>query len=353
MDSGAFVRYKSRTIFLLLIISQSQIGVNNKVSDGKLALRNVGKHAIRQKIYTRSGKITAVTLKRGGSIKQVIYIDVLVCSNMLIDYFLLYAAALLTGRRISRVRLCIAAMLGGISSCKIFLPPINGLADAVIAVCIASAMTAAAFGFCNVITFFKTTGALLAVTMCYGGFMTALWVFAAPQGLHINNGVVYIDIPPLLLIVCTTVCYAVITLFSRYIRGRNLARSRCSVSVKANARTVCFDAIVDTGNLLCEPFSGIPVIVAEREVMQPVLSDEFIGLLDGNTIDSCENTGEKVRVIPYSGINGDGVMLAFFPEDICIEIGDRKYKGVRACIGVLNSAGVGADFKAIVNPDVI
>lgn len=291
--------------------------------------------------------------------RQTIYIDVLVCVNLLVDYFLLYAAAQLTGRRISRVRLCLGAMLGGAASCQLLLPPLPRLLNALSAAAVAGLMTLAAFGRSRLTVFLRTAGALLAVTLCWGGLMTALWAFAAPRGLVVNNGAVYIDIPPAALVVCTAACYAVVSLLSRYVRSRSLARARCgcTVVITAGERSTAVPALLDTGNLLCEPFSGTPVIVAARAAVETILPPGFAALLDGEETFAAPPCG--VRVVPYSGVGGEGVMLAFFPDSITVELGDRRAENVRACIGI-PAGGAGnpesaADggFGAVVNPDVL
>lgn len=284
--------------------------------------------------------------------RQTVYLDVLVAVNFLVDYFLLYAAGQLSASAISRVRLCLGALLGAACSCSILLPPLPAALNCLITIGSCALMTLTAFGFSGWRRFARSMLWVAAVTAGYGGLMLALWLLAEPRGLIINNGAVYIDIPPELLVLATVVCYAITSLYSGQMRKRNLMRSRCRVTITNGGSQVSLDAIVDTGNLLTEPFSGLPVIVAEREALQPVLPEGF---------DSFDKSGEAsagqsppgFRVVPYSGVGGKGIMLAFRPQKITTVLPGGSPRTAEAYIGVLNGGRVGREHRAIVNPDIL
>lgn len=284
--------------------------------------------------------------------RQTIYLDVLIAVNFLVDYFLLYAAGQLSASAISRARLCLGALLGATCSCSILLPPLPFAVNGVITSVSCALMTLIAFGFAGWRRFGRTMLYVAAVTVGYAGLMLALWLVLAPGGLIINNGAVYIDIPPGMLVLVTVVCYAVISLFSGRLRRRNLVRSRCRVTVYDRGRQVSLDAIVDTGNLLTEPFSGLPVIVAEKDALLPVLPEGYDSF--GQAGSFYEGTAPPgLRVVPYSGVGGDGVMLAFRPQRITAQLPGCQPQTAEAYIGVLDGHRVGQEHRAIVNPDVL
>jgi len=279
--------------------------------------------------------------------RQTIYIDVLVSVNLLVDYFLLYAAGQLSAARMSRTRLCLAAFAGACCSCSVLLPAMPLAINALVTVSVCALMTLIAFGFHGVRKFMRTAVYVLLVTVGYAGLMLGVWLAAAPRGLIVNNGAVYIDIPPWLLVAVTAAAYAVLSFFSARLRKRNLMRSRCTVTVSSEGRQICLEAIVDTGNLLSEPFSGLPVIVAEYEALLPVLPAGFERYPD------CAEANTGLRVVPYTGVGGEGVMLAFRPERITAALPGGHPRLAEAYIGVLRTGKVGRDYRAIVNPDIL
>lgn len=279
---------------------------------------------------------------------QTIYLDVLVAVNFLVDYFLLYTAGQLAGAAISRTRLCLGALLGGVCSCSILLPPLPFGVNAAATAALCGAMTALSFGFGGWKRFLRRAAWVLLVTACYGGLMLALWLAAAPRGLIVNNGAVYIDIPPELLVGATVVSYAAVSFFSRRMRKRNLVRSRCTVTIGNCGSRVTLEAIIDTGNLLTEPFSGLPVIVAEHDALLPVLPPDFdrFGSPDAPP-------AKDIRVIPYSGVGGGGILTAFRPEQLTAALPGERPARTDAYIGVLKKGRVGREHQAIVNPDIL
>ena len=54
-----------------------------------------------------------------------IYVDVLVCTNIFINYFILLAISRLSSFSLNRLRIIAGAVLGGIFSLLILLPEIN------------------------------------------------------------------------------------------------------------------------------------------------------------------------------------------------------------------------------------
>ena len=86
-------------------------------------------------------------------------------------------------------------------------------------------------------------------------------------------------------------------------------------------------AFLDTGNMLKEPFSGLPVAVVSYAAIAELLPPEICAVLEeGSEIEwgklekalgSC-GAGLKFRLVPYHSLNHDDYMVAFRPEEITI-----------------------------------
>ena len=88
------------------------------------------------------------------------------------------------------------------------------------------------------------------------------------------------------------------------------------LEVCAAGRTVRFPALIDTGNRLREPLSGLPVLIAER----PLLSDAL------------PETGW--REIRFSAVGGGGSMACFRPSGLWIERGRRRRRAPEVWIAL-------------------
>ena len=288
--------------------------------------------------------------------KPVVYIDVLLTVNLLVDYLLLSVAGRFVPGKLSRGRLLLGAVAGAAASCVILLPRLPFPLGALVNLSTCAAMTLIAYGFGSAGRFLRGLAAMLACTVAYGGFMFALWMFLSPRGLEVRNGVVYINISPGLLISATVICYAAMTVFARVAAKRNIVRSSCALSVQTDLGTARMRGVIDTGNLLTEPFSEYPVILAERAAVAAVLDDDFLAAVDSGCINY--NDPDKTalgggRIIPFSSVGGDGLLLAFKPRLVTIEHNDKKTETDRVYVGVLARGRVSGDGQAIINPDAL
>lgn len=89
------------------------------------------------------------------------------------------------------------------------------------------------------------------------------------------------------------------------------AENTVLLKISTRMGAVELDALIDTGNRLHEPLSGLPVVVVGRRWLK--------GLLD----DSClEQTGGRLRpgfrIVRYGALGGSGEMCCFRPESVCI-----------------------------------
>ena len=144
---------------------------------------------------------------------MTVYADVLFVLNLIIDYFLLRLTAGMLKRDISLWRMLLGATLGAITSLYIFLPQLNPITETVVRIIFCLIISFSAFGFRSKKSFFRATGLFIAVTFGYGGAMTAIWYIFKPDGMIINNSVVYFNISPLFLIVFSVIAYFIILLF--------------------------------------------------------------------------------------------------------------------------------------------
>lgn len=121
----------------------------------------------------------------------VIYLDVLIGLNWVIDYFLLLAAAHLLSRKIRRWRVVLGAALGGAASAMVLMPKINGLLSFLLYAVVAALMVLVTYEFQSARLFLKTLLCFYAVSFSFSGIMYAIWYCAAPQGMIWRSGMVY------------------------------------------------------------------------------------------------------------------------------------------------------------------
>ncbi len=270
---------------------------------------------------------------------MVVYADVLIILNFIVDYFLLKVTALLTKDGTNLKRLLLAALLGGISSLYIFLPSLFWGIEILVNGVISALLTLVCFGFGNKRTFIRRVLTLFAVTFSYAGAMIGVWYVFKPNGMVINNSVVYFNISPMFLILFSVAGYFISFLVRRILPIKSQSERLCALKLKLKEKTVTAAALIDTGNSLSNPFGDGEVIIADRSVVSYLVENE-------------EGAKNRFRAIPCNTVSGTQLLDGFRCDSAEITIGDNTVKLSGPIVAVSNTE-IRGDFKAIINPNSI
>lgn len=249
-------------------------------------------------------------------------------------------------------RMILGSSVGALSSFVIFLPPMNEFLSLIIRLVTAFAVVFATFFPTNRKAFLKAVSAYFLITFCFCGACIAFFMLFSPP-VAIRNGAVYIDISPIMLVGIILVCYIVIRIICK-VSGRSIpSQEICWLTIEHNGEKVKLIAKTDTGNMLKEPFSNLPVIVTEREQLKELLPNE---ISDYFTRAACiTNTSyeymSSIRLIPYNSVGGDGLLPAFKPNSISILLNGKSTK-TEAYIAVTDRK-LSESFSAIVPSELI
>ncbi len=248
--------------------------------------------------------------------KTVVYADVLIVVNIIVNYFLLRTAAAIVSFDFKSVRFLAASVFGGAFSLIIFADELPPVLLTVIKFAFMLAMTATAFGFVSLKRFIKCCAAFFIANIAFAGLMLAGCTFVFPNSVIYKNSVVYFDMDILTLTVAAVVSYVVLSALSRAMRNRTPPQSVYGIRICKDGQVVEGKALFDTGNSLCDSFSGRPVVIAEKSFAKALVPK-------GTAFEPTEMHG--FRLIPYTTVGGGGALPAF-PAD-SIEIIERS--GVR------------------------
>lgn len=277
---------------------------------------------------------------------MVLYADMLVAVNALTDYFLLRCCAALCRQPVRRVRIVIAALVGGLASLLILAPtawiPAAGAAAA------AAAMCAVAFGVRSLRAWLVQVACLYGIGMGWSGIWYALWITARPDGMYWHGGMIYFSVSPPVFVAVTVAGYAVQCLVRRIVRTRrkpHVVRFR----LRGNGHTVCGVGLVDSGNLLTEPISGLPVIVADRAFAAPVFVPLHGVTDDCAAPESAQLARQHFRLVRFDTLRGGGLLPACRPEFIASDDEPLRPAAelyVASCAGLRADTGYDAIFPA-------
>ena len=104
------------------------------------------------------------------------------------------------------------------------------------------------------------------------------------------------------------------------------------IKITLKGKTIVFDALCDSGNLLRDLFSGTPVIIVSHEVLSPIIPKETIDSMLGG-YDEVLHKDLKIRLIPQNREDGNSLLCAFFPDNIQVS-GAHKVSQAKCLIAV-------------------
>lgn len=115
------------------------------------------------------------------------------------------------------------------------------------------------------------------------------------------------------LIVC--VVSAVVADAVLGLRRRALDTWEAWVELRYRGKSTRFRAIVDTGNHLTEPVSGLPVMIVSCDTIWEILPDAF------SPRDAVQTLPPSFRLVGYGGVGGTGELGCFMPDELKADTG--------------------------------
>ena len=249
----------------------------------------------------------------------VLYADVLFIVNLSMDFLTIYIAAKLTHAKLSTLKVLAASAIGALYgvSAVIFIGSsvLSVFGNAVVSAVLAFVAFGFSGGFPELL---RQSAVIWGCGALLGGIMSALMALGEP--IYLDNG--HSEAYSRYYILT----FAAAVLFIRIFTGRS-DRKTVEVELCADGETVRFTALVDSGNLIREPLSGSPVIVASSSLFgeKTVEQIESIRNSDGKAEPSVKM---RVRVIPQKTINGAGLLYGFVPDEV--KVGGKTKNAVIA-----------------------
>ena len=287
---------------------------------------------------------------------KVIYIDVLIFVNFIVNYFILLATQRICRQRAGTLRIFLADALASACSLAVFLPETGAISGVLLRLAVSSAVVLTAFGFRDCKRFFSLLGGFFAVSFAYAGICFGIWAVFKPKGMIIKNDIVYFDVSPLLLICTSAVCYVLLMLLKKHFSKDEGTSLEYTVEITINGQTSSLKGFLDTGNMLYDCFSECPVIIAKKQYIHnsAIPNFSFTGGEKGlKQLDGSVNLPENLkgfRLIPYCVVGSKGVLPAFKPDGVVISDGKTEYKP-DCCLVALSDEQTG-EWEALLGKNI-
>ncbi|MBQ3093163.1 MAG: sigma-E processing peptidase SpoIIGA [Clostridia bacterium] len=252
--------------------------------------------------------------------EQVIYIDILIVTNIIINFFLILLTSKIMYLKINYTRLILGEILGAIYSLYILLPDLNFFISIIIKFLMSMSIIFVTFDIKNIKLFVKSLICFYVISFGFSGLVFFIWSVFRPKNLLINNSIIYLNISPVILIFSVLISYLIFEI-SNYIFDKNKNKFLIhDIYINLNNKSIKFNGKLDTCNNLIEPFSQLPVIIVRKSSIQKILPDNFLDI----------NNSKNLRLVPFRTISNEGLLPAFKPDSIILE-NSKKQAYVAVC----------------------
>lgn len=275
---------------------------------------------------------------------MIIYADVLIFVNIIVNYFLLLLTAKLNKITYKFKRIIFSAVVGGVFSLYIFLPQLNFTIDLIIKLLFAVCMVLTAFGYKRMKVFFRNLCGLILSTFLYAGTMYGLWQVSKSNVIFINNSVVYFDISITYIIIFSIIFYLAFTVINYFTKKQAIKAKKASFLITIDEKTKKGTAIFDTGNSVVDLFSDSIVVIVEKNFLT--------GLLGKNFSFKEEPYLSRYRILPCKTISDTGIIEGIRCDTFEF-INDGKRYSYKNPVVLLSKTSFVDDFDAILNPEIL
>lgn len=251
---------------------------------------------------------------------NVIYIDTLFFTNLILDYLLLLASGRICSLPLRRLLIAAAAAFGALYSVAAVVWEGGFLSSALIKPAVAAGMVLIAYG--KEPRLLRTFVVFLAVSAAFGG---AVWAASMMSGSPSTASTGVVTVSFKVLVLSFAVCYAVLTLVFRRV-AKTAERQVMTAEIRLNGKSAGFIAMRDTGNELYDPITSCPVMVTEACALKGVFPESALEAKDPVTmLENLSATGlARFRLIPYTSVGVEmGFLPAFRPDELFID-GEKR-----------------------------
>lgn len=224
-----------------------------------------------------------------------IYLDLVLITNFLIDFILLYGTAKTLKKYITLKRLLLGSFIGSLSVILLFMK-INTFELTILKIILSILIIISTFGFKDIkktITYFYILSIIL------GGTLYLLDIIKLTNNaLFINNPYIFNFI--LLLIISPIIINKYIKEHKKY---KETITNKYIIEININDTKYTLEAILDTGNRLTDPYKKRPIILIDKDI-------KYIK--------------KRPIYVPYKALNTEGVIKCILPDKVIIN--NKEFK---------------------------
>lgn len=276
---------------------------------------------------------------------MTIYLDIVLIENLVMNYIILFATGYILKTKIKHIRLIISALLGGIYSILVYTQILAAYSNIIMKLILSIVMVYIAYNPKNIKLLSKQIIIFYLTSFVFGGTAFALLYFIRPQDILMKNGVFIGTYPLKIALLGGTVGFTITVIAFKIVKYRISKNDMfCEIEIFFGENSVKAKAMLDTGNMLKDPITRMPVIVVEKDLLYEIIPYKILDNLEqiiGGDIPNefYEEINveyiSKFRVIPFTSLGRqNGLLLGFKASKVITYIDSNEEELKNVIIGI-------------------
>jgi stage II sporulation protein GA (sporulation sigma-E factor processing peptidase) len=280
---------------------------------------------------------------------MVVYVDILLFLSIVLDLLIISLTAKFTRSNPKLKRKILASLVSSLFSLYIFLPKQSFIIELLLRLLSSVIPVLICFGFKSLKSFCFKVFVFYCISFIYAGFMMGIWLLFKPESMSINNGVVYFNISPLILLTVSFVLYLAITLIRSFVKPDANLATRSDVELKFLDKTVFTKAMIDSGHSLENIFGDGIIIIIDFDICEDLIgSSQATSVLCFNVSQGTE-IAKRFRVVPIKTVSGENLMPAIKLDSLIIKTSGAIK--IDKPLAVISKEKLGDDYSVILPPE--
>lgn len=249
---------------------------------------------------------------------MTIYLDIILCENLLMNYIILFATYVIIKPKTKhpQIRMILSSLLGSIYAIIIYLNILSIYTNLLAKITLSVVMVYIAFAPPNIKQLLKQILIFYLVSFIFGGCTFALIYFITPENVEMKNGV-FVGIYPIKVGLIAGIIAFIITQIAFKINKSKLNNKNTFIEIELYNKNKMTKAraLLDSGNMLKEPISQKPVIVVEKAILSKIIPEEVLNYIermvggDDQERNEMQEYLSKIRMVPFMSLGKENGML--------------------------------------------
>lgn len=273
---------------------------------------------------------------------MTIYLDIVLLENLCMNYIILFATAYILKIKRHHYRMILSALIGGIYAILAYMQIFEVYSNMFVKIILSVCMIYIAFWPKGIKGLLKQLLIFYLVSFVFGGCAFALLYFVKPQDILQVNGVYIGTYPVKIALLGGLVGFIVVHTAFKVVKNKMRKKALIyDIEINIEGKKMRTKAMLDTGNQLKDPITGVPVVVVTKEALREIIPDNILDniekVMGGEWKEEEENINyrSRFRIIPFTSIGKQNGMLLGLKVDkvkLITDIDEITNENVIVCI---------------------